>query len=67
VQNVNVARPIRRPDPTISSQAEEAEQELPDEWTETEPPGSPEALPLDDLRRDLDKEEILAGEARCGV
>lgn len=46
---------------------EEAGQDVPHEWTETEPPGSPEALPLGDLRQNLDKAEMLAGEARCGL
>jgi hypothetical protein len=46
---------------------EDAEKELPDKWIETEPPGSPEALPLDELRVSLDKVRMLAGEARCGV
>lgn len=46
---------------------EETGNELPDEWIEPEPPGSPEALPIAELRRSLDRARMLAGEEPCGI
>jgi hypothetical protein len=46
---------------------EEVGEDVPDGWTEVEPPGSPEAFPLAALREILDRARMLAGEARCGI
>ena len=45
----------------------EVGEELPTEWTRTDPPGSPEAIPLRELRQAVSRAKALAGETRLGL
>jgi flagellar hook-basal body complex protein FliE len=45
---------------------EEVEKKLPADWTRTDPPGSPEALPLRELQQTVSRAKALAGETRLG-